>query len=232
MSTTINNGLKYVRGEYLLWPDADDWFDDDTTITSMVYVLNNHQYSCVRVMANYVDEITMTKTPIAIQNKSKEDLFEDFYYWNNNIWAPAGSHMIRTAKLFSELTDRSIFTNKDGGQNYQLLLPVLYKNRCYTIQKHIYNILVRNGSHSRGAYANYSHQIKRWYDSVELIIHTINNISSMDNQTKIWYSAMTHQRYYLIMANTAKRHHKPIEYFRFIIKYFFAKIKILINCSL
>lgn len=98
--------------------------------------------------------------------------------------------------------------------------------------KHIYNILVRNGSHSRGAYANYSHQIKRWYDSVELIIHTINNISSMDNQTKIWYSAMTHQRYYLIMANTAKRHHKPIEYFRFIIKYFFEKIKILINCSL
>ena len=129
LSTTINNGLKYVRGEYLLWPDADDWFDDDTTITSMVYVLNNHpEYSCVRVMANYVDEITMTKTPIAIQNKSKEDLFEDFYYWNNNIWAPAGSHMIRTAKLFSELTDRSIFTNKDGGQNYQLLLPVLYKN--------------------------------------------------------------------------------------------------------
>ena len=125
LSTTINNGLKYVRGEYLLWPDADDWFDDDTTITSMVYVLNNHpEYSCVRVMANYVDEITMTKTPIAIQNKSKEDLFEDFYYWNNNIWAPAGSHMIRTAKLFSELTDRSIFTNKDGGQNYQLLLPV------------------------------------------------------------------------------------------------------------
>lgn len=231
MSTTINNGLKYVRGEYLLWPDADDWFDDDTTITSMVYVLNNHpEYSCVRVMANYVDEITMTKTPIAIQNKSKEDLFEDFYYWNNNIWAPAGSHMIRTAKLFSELTDRSILQIKTEDRiiNYYYLYYI--KSMLY-YTKHIYNILVRNGSHSRGAYANYSHQIKRWYDSVELIIHTINNISSMDNQTKIWYSAMTHQRYYLIMANTAKRHHKPIEYFRFIIKYFL-KNKILINCSL
>ena len=59
-----------------------------------------------------------------------------------------------------------------------------------------------------------------------------NDVGYWDNPTKIWYSAMTHQRYYLIMANTAKRHHKPIEYFRFIIKYFFAKIKILINCSL
>ena len=34
LSTTINNGLKYVRGEYLLWPDADDWFDDDIKFIS------------------------------------------------------------------------------------------------------------------------------------------------------------------------------------------------------
>ena len=31
-SVAINNGLKLIKGDYLVWPDADDFYKADDTI--------------------------------------------------------------------------------------------------------------------------------------------------------------------------------------------------------
>ena len=38
-SAAINNGLKLVDGEYLLWPDSDDWYKEIDSIEKLVNVL-------------------------------------------------------------------------------------------------------------------------------------------------------------------------------------------------
>ena len=37
----INTGLKKISGEYLVWPDADDWYNTNTAITDLVEVFEN-----------------------------------------------------------------------------------------------------------------------------------------------------------------------------------------------
>lgn len=35
------------------------------------------------------------------------------------------------------------------GQNFQMLLPFMYRYKCPTIEKELYGVAVRRGSHSR-----------------------------------------------------------------------------------
>lgn len=216
LANTINNGLKMINGDYLIWPDADDWFNSSSAISRMVQILDSKKdYSCVRVLANYINEETRKETPIIPIDPTKEDLFEDFFYWNDNIWAPAGSHMIRVNTLFNQLDNKNIYSNRHGGQNYQLMLPVLYHNKCYTIQEHLFNILVRKGSHSRGTYSAYNKEILRWKDSIDLMVHTISSIKTMEKEQKIAYHNRIHRRYNKYMANSAKHHRHPLDFIKY-----------------
>ena len=42
-SSAINNGLKMVSGEYLAWPDSDDFYCVPTAISSLVITLNENK---------------------------------------------------------------------------------------------------------------------------------------------------------------------------------------------
>lgn len=222
-SFTINKGLKLISGTYLLWPDADDWFEDSTTISKMVSALQNHpDYNCVRVLPYYVDGKSQNKSPIR-PTEIKENLFYDFLYWNNNIWAPAGSHMIKTEVLFENIKARNIFTSRNVGQNYQLILPVLYKGKCFTIQQHLYNILIRKGSHSRGTYSTCEQEIGRWEECSTMLISVISDIPQMDNLEKDNIINFIIKRYNKFNYKTAIRHRHFLTAFKYFIKFILGK---------
>mgnify|MGYP001141457389 CR=1 FL=1 len=56
--------------------------------------------------------------------------------------------MIRTENFFEKNKGRNIYTNK-AGQNWQLILPAVYNSKTGYIDKIVYNVSVREGSHSR-----------------------------------------------------------------------------------
>ena len=56
--------------------------------------------------------------------------------------------MIRSHLLFEKIINREIYLNREAGQNYQLLLPVAYDNKCGFIDDILYDYYVRNDSHS------------------------------------------------------------------------------------
>ena len=63
----LRNGLQYVNGEFLLWPDSDDFYATNQTISKMVNVLANtsEEYSLVRVQEAFVDENTLERKRMA-----------------------------------------------------------------------------------------------------------------------------------------------------------------------
>lgn len=224
LANTINNGLKHIKGKYLIWPDADDWYESPTALSKMVNALeNNPECPCVRVLTNYVND--NIKTPIKPIDSAKNELFHDFLNWNDNIWAPAGSHMIRTETLYNYYPNKKIFANRHGGQNLQLLLPILYHRKCLTIQEYLYNILVHKGSHSRGAYSTYKQEIERWKDSIELLDNTIYAIKEMPIAEQKICIKNIHKKYIKIMMNTAKRHRQLLGYIYFLTKFLYIKMK-------
>ena len=47
VSAAINTGLRNIHGDYLIWPDADDWLEDRSIQTRVEFLEQNPQYAVV-----------------------------------------------------------------------------------------------------------------------------------------------------------------------------------------
>lgn len=147
-SAAINQGLQYVTGEFLIWPDSDDILELDS-IKRRVEFLNTHpQYQCVRSLAYYFDAGSGKKVKADEKegDLSKEDLFWDIL--DGKTFVCCGCYMLRTEAFFAIYPSYRI-PEYEVGQNFQMLLPFMYVHKCPTIKEKLYGVCVRQGSHSR-----------------------------------------------------------------------------------
>lgn len=191
-SVAIQNGLQLVKGEYLAWPDADDYYASDKTIAKMVERIESAsaEFAMVRTQERILDENTSEQIAVRGLNAHEEEeasLFDDCLLVANDFFFTPGAYMVKFDKL-KELTNLQIYTEKNAGQNWQLLLPVLYSYRCLTIKEVLYNVLERAASHSRGMYTGYDRTVLK-LDSYEATLHgTINRITAMSEIDKEDYN--------------------------------------------
>lgn len=152
-SVAINSALKQVTGDYLVWPDADDYYSEDNAIEKMVEVLDSSDetVSMVRVQYTTVDSqgLILARHYPNEDILYKTDLFEDAVLAENGFWYPPGGYMAKMAKIDEYISDREIYTEKGAGQNFQLYLPLLYKQKCLTVQEFLYTVVAHDDSHSR-----------------------------------------------------------------------------------
>ncbi|MBQ1912790.1 MAG: glycosyltransferase family 2 protein [Bacteroidales bacterium] len=158
-SAAIKNGLPRVTGEYLAWPDSDDFYASEQAISKMVATLAaaDEAFQLVRTQVRYVEEKTLRFLRLRGADAREEEdrsLFRDCLFGDNGFYYCAGSYLVRT-EVLKALTDFDIYTEKNAGQNWQLLLPVLYEYRCKTILEPLYTVVERSRSHSRGQYSAY-----------------------------------------------------------------------------
>ena len=159
-SVAIQNGLHLISGEYLAWPDSDDFYATEDAISKMVGVLESagEAFQMVRTQVRYVEDGTLRLLRTRGEDAHEEEdasLFEDCLFAQNGFYYCAGSYLVRT-RVLQQLTGMEIYTEKNAGQNWQLLLPVLYKYRCKTILEPLYTVVERASSHSRGQYSGFS----------------------------------------------------------------------------
>lgn len=182
-SVAINNGLKLIHGEFLVWPDSDDYYASSDAIESMVNCLTEcgDDFAMVRTQERLVDEVSLKEIAI-LGGEAKEfedhSLFEDCLFGCNGFYFPPGAYMVRTSALREVLGD-TIYTHKDAGQNWQLYLPILYSYKCRTIMAPLYNVLCRESSHSRNAYCGYERQVHKYNIYEQTILNTLSRIKAM-----------------------------------------------------
>ena len=183
-SVAINNGLKLIKGDYLVWPDCDDWYAVNDAIEQMVATLDSSGecVSMVRCQAYLLDENTFKRIGrfcVNIKTKGKTNLFEDCMFVLNGYWFGSGNYMAKTKKIEENIPRKEIHADKDAGQNWQLMLPLFYKSECLTIENFLYNVLRRNSSHSRGLYSTLEQQLQRYNSYEKTLLTTIDNIANM-----------------------------------------------------
>lgn len=147
-SAAINQGLPYVTGEYLIWPDSDDRLEP-LSIEKRVEFLKSHpQYQSVRTLSYYYDQLTgeILRADEKTGNLSKEDLFWDILEFRTFVCC--GCYMVKSECFFKIYPKRRI-PEYNVGQNFQMLLPYMFRHKCYTIPEKLYGVCVRAGSHSR-----------------------------------------------------------------------------------
>ena len=162
-SVAIKNGLQRVTGAYLAWPDSDDFYTTPDAISKMVRALESSapEFQLVRTQVRYVQDPSLELLRIeGLDAREEEDpsLFEDCLFALGGFYHCAGSYLVRTAVL-KDLTGFDIYTEKNAGQNWQLLVPILYRYRCKTILEPLFTVVERSASHSRGQYSGYARDV-------------------------------------------------------------------------
>lgn len=146
-SAAINRGLPLVTGEFLIWPDSDDALHPDSIRARAAFLAERPQYQCVRSLAVYQGPDGGPAPPQEnMAEWEQEELF--FPILNGESFVCCGCYMLRSEAFFAIYPHRRI-PEYDVGQNFQMLLPFMYRHRCPTIPEALYTVCVSSDSHSR-----------------------------------------------------------------------------------
>ena len=199
-SVAIQNGLQYVNGKYLAWPDSDDFYAANDAIEKMVSALENasDEIAMVRTQEQLLDEDDLHRVGVYglnVKEFEEKSLFEDCLFAKSGFYFPPGAYMVVFQKLLNS-TEQPIFTAKNAGQNWQLMLPVLWNYRCVSIPEVLYSVLVRCASHSRGQYKGYEATVAKIDAYMQTILGTLDRIKGMDKNIREKYKIEIENKYY------------------------------------
>ena len=181
-ASAINNGLKQLEGEFLIWPDSDDYFEEDAIENMVDFLMNNENYSAVRGKVAFrkdndkKDLIEIRKS----NNPQNTDLFLNYIIEEDTYCFAGGCMMIRTENFLKNNKGREIYINR-AGQNWQIILPAIYNSKTGYIDKVVYNYLVRENSHSRTKESRLD-VLKRMQNHRKILNKTIGKV--VDNKEK------------------------------------------------
>ena len=199
-SVAINKGLKLIRGEYLVWPDSDDYYASQYAIEKMVNKLKNSssEFAMVRTQERLVDEDDLKRelriNGLSANEEESSNLFYDCLFNTSGFYYVPGAYMIKM-KALVKTNGLSIYTEKNAGQNWQLLLPILYSYRCLTIKETLYTVLVREASHSRGQYSGYNKNVVRLNSYMRTLLGTLNRMILLPDDEREVLKKRIHVQY-------------------------------------
>lgn len=204
----INEGLPYVTGEFLIWPDCDDTLMAES-IEKRVNFLNSHfDYAMVR--SDFIS-VYDTKPDIILGKGSDWADVTNEYIFDNLIfdktYVTPGCYMVRSSVIFERIPSGEIYWENRGGQNWQLLLPCSYMNKTGYIDEPLYKYFIRKDSHShlvRGdKYSSHKKRISRYN---EILFNVISDFQLLSDNERAEYLRKIHLKYIMIRLNLAFRY--------------------------
>jgi glycosyltransferase involved in cell wall biosynthesis len=212
-SVAVNKGLKLFTGDYLTWPDSDDFYATNDAIEKMAQVLmeSNENIGVVRSSVKLLDENTVQQIGVLgknVSDKQEVNFFEDALLARSNFWFQPISYMVKTECVIELIKDRDIYTQKDAGQNWQIFLPIFYKYNCCLLDSFLCNVLVRLNSHSKGSYNSYEKIKGRNLSYEQTIINTLNRMFFLPTEVKEKYIKVVEDKYFRAKFEFAKKKYK------------------------
>lgn len=179
VGAALNTGLKEVHGEFLCWPDIDDWYAPEATALKVQYLQEHPEFAIVTSDADiyYENDMTQPKGLISKSFPRNLDAHQFYHLLCGQSIVCSGCHMVRIAALCDSLGRMEIFPSRFG-QNLQMLLPVFYKQKRGFLDKALYHYVVYENSHSHFGLAFEKH-IQQREGRYEIVVNTINSIPGM-----------------------------------------------------
>lgn len=175
-ATAINFGLKHVTGDYLTWPDSDDFLEPSSIEEKVEFLQKNIEYGAVRTSVNVVNEKNIKKILYVMKSNSKKtNIFNDVLL--EKTYLANGAYLLRMRYFLDVNPKRKIYPSR-AGQNWQMLLPILYKYKCGYIDKPLCTYVIRNNSHSHDLTDDFSKELSRLEQHKDILITVIKNINS------------------------------------------------------
>lgn len=121
----IDTGLKQFTGEFLMWPDPDDWLEPHSVARRVEIMRAHPDVGLLRTNARMFIEARQEfdghfMDPAAAGGRNPK-LFEDLLFLRH-FYGPV-CHMVRSSLFLSVHRDRSIYFGPASSQNFQMLVP-------------------------------------------------------------------------------------------------------------
>lgn len=195
MGKAINVALKYIKGEFFTWFGIDDYPLPLYCEEAVMFLNQNQDFALVRIDGYYVSEHdeSIIEGKVADCNHDREN---PHIFWNavteRNF--QFGYSVLRTA-IFEYENDGLDIYESYHGQNWQLLLPILYRHKSKLIDKPLYNVIVHQDSVSRVTQRDYNKrlpQLKEYINIIEATLQRMRYITEDDRKKAI---QMTDERF-------------------------------------
>lgn len=182
-AAAINNALLDVTGEFLCWQDIDDFYCKDA-LENMINLLKTKKANFMRGEAafyniNNINEIIRIGKS---NNPENTDIFESYIYQTDSYAFP-GIFMVKMECFDKYIKKRKIYESREG-QNWQLILPIAYNEKCFYLNKVVYNMVEHSDSHSRRKYNSAEELINRIEGLEDVLINTLRSIGVYDRYKK------------------------------------------------
>lgn len=206
-AAAINRALPLFQGEYLTWPDSDDWMSPDCIEKKVRYLEEHPEKGFVLCKSAVVSEDQLDRAAWFLQRNdvSSGRVFDDLIFENDIYFAPGG-YMVRSEAMLNAIPQRRIYECKTG-QNWQLLLPVAYRYECGFLDDVLYYYLVRRNSHSR-AEVTYQDQVAKTYRHQDTLDHVVGEIEMPEEERRTYLHGIK-VKYIRKRLHLAAQFHRP-----------------------
>lgn len=150
-AAAMNTAFKFINGQYMVWQDCDDYYEEDALESMLNYLNENPNINFVRACSYYRDEKDLHIISRGESKYPNSKKIFDSYVFEFDSYAYCGVFMTKVDYFDSCINNRTIY-NSRAGQNWQIILPLAYYGECGYLNKVVYNYIVRDTSHS--------HQVK------------------------------------------------------------------------
>lgn len=146
-ASAVNVGLRHVTGEYVTWPDSDDFLYEKSIEKRVAFLEQNREYDMVLSNGDEYDILSLEKMRSNVVSEKQAEKLLDCVLdmtamFNNN------GYLVRTQKLWQVYPEKRIHESR-AGQNIQLLLPLASVCKCGFIDEPLYGRTIRKDSHSK-----------------------------------------------------------------------------------
>lgn len=171
-AAATNKALKYIKGDYLSWIDGDDYLFDNAVEKKVDFLEKHKEYSIVAsdFFLLYADENNIVKR--------KGEIYGELNYQSNQFYlALFGESIIENlaqmirVKDFKKINNAMEISKCAEGQNFQMLLPMLYYFKRGYIDEPLGCYRIHSDSHCHKI-RSYKNQIER-YDALMLMLKEV-----------------------------------------------------------
>lgn len=188
-AVAVSYGLKQASGDYISWPDCDDFYSETNSVETLVEELevNSGELSVgVCCDMNLCNE-NYEKVQTSLLNhsfNSQTNFFEETLY--GRYWIVPGRFLFKMDELKRVIPNFDIYINRQG-QNWQLLLPIMYNQKVKYVDKKLFTYFLHQNSHSRQHADDFSIQKERQVGLYDIEVNTLERISDMPNDDVMNY---------------------------------------------
>lgn len=187
-ASAINMGLPLLKGEFIAWPDSDDYYTYSYSISTFVNALKNggDKIGLVRSIGRFIDAKNMQPSlwSSLLTYAPVENSFNAMIKDGNFLMVPI-NYMAKACAIDESIPNRHIYQGRHP-QNIQMFDPLTYCFKVIDTVSKLATIVIRDNSDSHSP-RTFKQRLNDFDDFMDIHEHTFDNMPYLNTREREKY---------------------------------------------